>query len=168
MKIRDATEADVPAIVDIYNAAVASRQSTADTEPVSVESRRRWLRDRDSATRPVWVVEVDGVVAAWFSFEPFHSRPAYSITAEVSVYVAADYRRRGIARRMLQEAARRSPSMGVRTLVAVVFLHNEPSLALFEGLGFQRWGHLPRVTDLDDIERDVVILGLRVDEAGAG
>ena len=166
MIIRDGTEADLPAIVDIYNVAVASRQSTADTEPVSVESRLPWLRDRDRATRPLWVMDADGAVAGWLSVDSFHSKPAYRVTAEVSVYVATDYRRRGIARQLLQEAIRRGASAGTRTLVGLIFGHNEPSLALFEGFGFQRWAHLPGVTELDGVERDVLILGLRIDGRG--
>jgi phosphinothricin acetyltransferase len=43
-----------------------------------------------------------------------------------------------------------------------VFGHNEASLALFESFGFRRWGDLARVAELDGIERDLVILGLRV------
>jgi phosphinothricin acetyltransferase len=52
--------------------------------------------------------------------------------------------------------------MGLETLLAFVFAHNEPSVALFERLGFSRWGHLPRVARLDGVERDVLILGRRV------
>ena len=42
------------------------------------------------------------------------------------------------------------------------FQNNEPSLRLFEKLGFQRWGFLPRVAVLDGVERDLIIVGLRV------
>jgi phosphinothricin acetyltransferase len=41
--LRDATEADLPAIVAIYNAAIPGRTATADTDPVTVESRREWF-----------------------------------------------------------------------------------------------------------------------------
>ena len=47
--------------------------------------------------------------------------------------------------------------------MAFVFGHNAPSLRLFERAGFARWGHLPRVARLDGIERDLLILGRRVD-----
>ena len=50
----------------------------------------------------------------------------------------------------------------MNNLIGFVFAHNHPSLALFERFGFARWGELPRVTILDGIERDVVILGLRL------
>ena len=50
----------------------------------------------------------------------------------------------------------------VATLLGFVFGHNAPSLALFERLGFERWALLPRVAELDGVERDLVIVGRRV------
>ncbi len=57
MKIRDAAEEDLPAIVEIYNSTVPSRLVTADPEPVSVESRRAWLYEHNPESRPLWVAE---------------------------------------------------------------------------------------------------------------
>jgi len=159
--IRDAVEADLPAIVDIYNSTISSRLATADTEPVSVESRVRWFHEH-TATRPLWVMDRGGSIAAWFSLQSFYGRPAYHATAEVSIYVSAAHRRQGIAQRLLAEAIRRGPELDVNTLLGFIFGHNEPSLRLFERFGFQHWGRLPRVAELDGIERDLVIVGLRL------
>ena len=65
MIVRDATEADLPAIVAIYNAAIPGRAATADTQPVTVEERREWFAKHEPARRPLWVAEIDGEVAAW-------------------------------------------------------------------------------------------------------
>jgi phosphinothricin acetyltransferase len=164
MTIRDAVEDDLPALVDIYNAAVPGRLATGDLEPVSVASRLPWFRAHAPGRHPIWVLEVDGAVAGWLSFQPFYGRAAYRATAELSVYVAPNHQRRGVARRLLSEAIRRAPSLGLKTLLGFIFAHNEPSLRLFETLGFQRWGRLPRVADPDGAERDLVIVGLRVEE----
>lgn len=163
MSIRDAEESDLPAIVTIYNSTIAGRMATADTTPVSVESRLPWFREHNSATRPLWVMEVDGVIAGWFSFQSFYGRPAYHATAEVSVYVSAARRRSGIGRQLLAEGVRRAPDFGLQTLIGYIFSHNAPSLNLFESFGFARWGLLPRVAELDGIERDLVIVGRRLD-----
>lgn len=148
----------------IYNATVPSRMVTADPEPVPVESRLAWFRAHHPDGHPLWVAEVDGEVAGWFSFEPFRERPAYRATAEVSVYVAQDHRRKGIGRRLLAEAIRRAPGFGLKTLTAGAFAHNGPSLALFRDFGFERWAFYPRVAELDGVERDLVVLGLKLDE----
>jgi L-amino acid N-acyltransferase YncA len=161
--IRDALAADLPAIVAIYNAAIPGRMATADTEPVSVESRLPWFHDHTAARRPLWVVERDGVVGGWLSFQSFYGRPAYHATAELSVYVAPEHRGHGLARRLVGHALRRAPALGLSTLLGFVFAHNEPSLRLFTEFGFERWGHLPRVAQLDGIERDLVIIGRRLE-----
>ena len=74
MTIRDATEADLPAIVAIYNASVPGRTATADTEPVSIESRRDWFRDHDPEKRPLWVAVDNEIIVGWLSFN--HSTDA--------------------------------------------------------------------------------------------
>jgi phosphinothricin acetyltransferase len=159
MIIRDAVEADLPAIVEIYNAAVRSRISTAQLEPVSVEERVAWFRGHSPESRPLWVAEHDAQIAGWLSFKEFIPRSAYRGTSEVSVYVGDQFRRGGIARRLLEKAIERSPALRLHTLVGLIFAHNEPSLQLFAQLGFQRWGLLPRVARLDGVERDLTIVG---------
>ena len=78
------------------------------------------------------------------------------------MYVAPGQRRGGIGRALLGRAVEAAPGLGLKILVGFVFGHNEPSLRLFTGLGFQRWALLPAVAELDGIERDLVILGRRV------
>ena len=93
--IRDATAADLPAVIDIYNAAIATRLATAQLEPVTVESRRSWLSDHSPNEYPFWVLEMNGKVAGWLTFKSFLPRCAYRGTAELSVYVDEQFRRRG-------------------------------------------------------------------------
>lgn len=163
---RLAVESDLPAIVAIYNSTIPARGSTADLEPVTVESRRPWFAQHSAERRPLWVVEQDGEVLAWVSLDDYKQRAAYGVTAEVSVYVRDDVRGRGIARALCQYAIAAAPRLGLTRLLAVVFAHNEPSVGLFRSLGFERWGLLPGVTVLDGVERDVLLLGLRVSPAG--
>jgi phosphinothricin acetyltransferase len=161
---RLATLDDLPAIVAIYNSTVASREVTADTEPVSVESRLPWFHDHVPGRRPLWVIEEtgrDGIIG-WISYSNFYGRPAYSGTAEVSIYIEQAWRGKGVGRYALQEAIDFAPQVDVHTVLGFIFGHNKPSLALFEKFGFETWANLPRVANLDGIERDLIILGKRV------
>ncbi|TFW10562.1 N-acetyltransferase family protein [Oxalobacteraceae bacterium OM1] len=153
---------DLPAIVAIYNSTVASRMVTADTEPIAVESRHAWFHDHAPEKRPLWVVEQDAKVVGWLSYSNFYGRPAYSGTAELSIYIDESLRGKGLGRYFLAEAIAHAPKIGVHTLLGFIFGHNEPSLKLFEAFDFERWAHMPRVATLDGIERDLVILGKRV------
>lgn len=162
MTIRDATEADLPAIVAIYNSIIPSRMVTAELVPVTVASRIPWLQAHDPAKRPVWVAEENGTVCAWLSFDTFMPRAAYDGTVMVALYVEESRRRSGLGRLLLTRAIAHAPKLGVHTLLGYIFAHNEPSLRFFAAFGFERWAHLPRVAVLDAVERDLVILGKRV------
>ena len=162
MKIRDAKIEDLPAIIAIYNAAIPGRMATADLDPVSVDSRRGWFHEHSPGSRPLWVLEDDRAIRAWLSFQSFYGRPAYRATAELSVYVAADAQRHGCGRALVAEAIKSAPAFELRTFLGFIFGHNAPSLALFRSFGFETWAHLPRVAELDGIERDLLILGKRL------
>jgi L-amino acid N-acyltransferase YncA len=159
---RLATLADLPRIVEIYNATIPSRQVTADLEPVTVESRVLWFHAHQPDVRPLWVVEYNARVIAWLSFSDFYGRPAYCHTAELSLYVDESVRRAGIGTYLLKAAIAHAPTLNLNRLLAFIFGHNEPSLALFKKLGFQPWGFLPEVALLNNIERDLVILGIKI------
>lgn len=162
MKIRDAVETDLPAIVEIYNAAILGRMACGYMEPVSVESRLHWYREHPPNRRPIWVMEIDDKIAGWLSFQFFYGTPAYHATAEISIYIAPNYRGMGIGKKLLDRAISESYKLGIKTLIGFIFADNLPSLKLFEKLGFQRWGYLPRVAEIDRVERDVIIVGLRI------
>ncbi|MFJ7747355.1 GNAT family N-acetyltransferase [Peribacillus sp. NPDC097295] len=158
---REAVIEDLPKIVEIYNSTIASRMVTADTEPITVESRLKWF-DEHTHKRPLYMITYDGKTAGWMSFQSFYGRPAYDSTAEISIYLDDDFRGKGIGQTSIQKAMEVSPKVGVKTLLGFIFAHNEPSIKLFSKFGFEKWAHLPKVAELDGLERDLVILGKRV------
>ena len=160
--IRDATESDLPEIVAIYNASIPGRAATADTGPVSVESRRAWYHEHHLNSRPLWVALENDEIAGWLSFQSFYGRPAYQATAELSIYIAPSWQRNGIGNALLSQAIVQAPNLGLKTLLGFIFAHNDASLQLFEKFGFHGWGVLPRVAELDGVERDLIIVGLHV------
>jgi L-amino acid N-acyltransferase YncA len=155
----------LPAIVAIFNATVSTRMVTAVLEPVSVEDRLPWFRAHSPDHHPLWVAEIENEIAGWISLQSFLTRCAYRGTAEVSVYVHEEFRRRGIGRRLLMLAIERGASLELNALVGCIFAHNEASLRLFAQVGFERWGLLPRIARLDGIERDLILVGLHIGEA---
>ena len=159
MTIRDAIEADLPAIVRIYNATVPTRMVTAELEPTTVEARLSWFREHSPEQYPFWVAESGDRVIGWLDFKKFLPRCAYRGTAEISVYVDEEFRRRGVGQRLVEHAIARAPSLGITALIGLIFGHNQPSLKLFERFGFERWAFLPGVAQLDSTERDLIVMG---------
>ena len=87
LTFRNAAMDDQPRIVDIYNSTIAGRMVTADTEPVTAESRMKWFNAHEPVHRPLWMVTADGKTIGWVSFQSFYGRPAYNATAEISIYL---------------------------------------------------------------------------------
>jgi L-amino acid N-acyltransferase YncA len=162
MPIRPAIATDLPTIVAIYNAAIPTRTATADTEPITVESRQEWFA-KHQGDRPMWVLEVEGEVGAWLGLTSFYGgRPAYDATAEVSIYIAPEHQRQGYGSTLLQWAIEQAPSLGITTLLAMYFDHNHASQRLFTTFGFEPMGHLPEIAVLDGTKRGLVIAGKRI------
>lgn len=163
LTIRDATDADLPAIVAIHNEAIPARRASAYLEPVTVESRQAWFDAHSPDRRPMWIVEEGGTPIAWGCLTDYSPRPAYSITAEVSLYITTAQQGRGIGPWLMQKLIDACPRLGVERLISLVFGHNEPSLRMHEKLGFEQWGLLPGVCDMQDgARRGVVVLGKRI------
>lgn len=168
LHIRDATEADLPAIVDIYNQSIPAGWSTADTKPIAVADRVEWFRKFDPARRPIWVAEDDGAVVAVAYLSSFYGgRPAYDATAEVSVYIASAYQRRGIGRWFKRWVIEQCPRLGVTTLLSMHFDHNEATRRINEGLGFEQQGHLTEIAVVQGHKRGLVLWALRIPPPGA-
>ncbi|MBO6185427.1 MAG: N-acetyltransferase [Chryseobacterium sp.] len=164
LKFRDAKLEDLEKIVEIYNSTIESRMVTADIEPISVESRHQWFYEHTPERRPLWVIEdSENKMVGWVSFSSFYGRPAYNGTVEISIYMDESFRGKGYGKTTLQYCIDNAGKFGVKTLLGFIFLHNEPSIKLFQHFGFEDWGILPNVAVLDGVERSLKILGKRID-----
>lgn len=157
-----AQQSDLSKIVDTYNSTIESRLVTADLEPVSIESKQAWLDAHSANRRPLWIVLIDGVYAGWMSFNSFYGRPAYDGTVEVSIYLEESARGKGLGKLCLQKAFDSCVELNIKTLLGFIFDHNEPSLKLFYNMGFEKWAHLPKIANMGDAERGLIILGKRI------
>jgi L-amino acid N-acyltransferase YncA len=164
LQYRDATINDLPRIVEIYNSIVAGRMVTADTDPITVESRIAWFNAHDPKLRPLWMVLNGDENIGWVSYQWFYGRPAYNGTAELSIYLDEKLRGQGFGEKILQHAMDSCDRLKIKTLLGYIFAHNIPSLKLFRKLGFKDWGHFPRIAELDGVERDLIIVGKRINE----
>jgi L-amino acid N-acyltransferase YncA len=164
--IREALEADLPAIVAIYNASIPGGWSTADTRPIAVADRIAWFRAFDPRRRPIWVAELQGeVVATTYLSSFYQGRPAYDATAEISVYVAPRQQRRGIGRRLKQWVISQCPRLGITTLLSFYFDHNQATRRLNAELGFETVGHLRHIAVVQGQPRGLLIAALRIPAA---
>lgn len=171
LSIRLAAIDDLPRIVEIYNQSIAGKQATADLQPVTVADRQAWF-DAHTGNRPLVVAQTRsetssetslGEIIGWGSLSDLYARPAYHISTEISIYVADEAKGQGVGKALVNYLIEVAPSCGVQQVVALIFAHNTPSLAMFEKLGFESWGKFKQVCDMQGFIADVVILGKSVD-----
>jgi L-amino acid N-acyltransferase YncA len=146
-----------PGVRAVYLEGLATGDATFETEAPGWE---RWDASHLRACRLVAVAS-DGRVAGWAALSPVSARAVYAGVAEVSVYVGADFRGRGLGRALLSELVRESEAEGIWTLQAGVFPENVASVALHESCGFRPVGRRERVGRLRGRWRDTVLLERR-------
>jgi L-amino acid N-acyltransferase YncA len=135
--IRTASLDDLPRIVAIYNEAVPTHRSTANTSPVTVAERKAWFAEHDPAKRPIFVAELGGQLAGWCSLSTYRpGRAALRFTAEISYYIENAFQRRGIGSALIRHALEVCPSLEIKNIVAVVIDQNEGSRQILEKLDF--------------------------------
>ncbi len=163
MPIRLATSEDWESIVRIYNEAIETRISTADTEPVSVSDREDWLEAHSHDRFPIFVMEADMVIKGWCSLSPYRKgRAALEKAAEISYYVSERNRGQGIATALIEYALSDCESLGIESLVAILLESNVPSINLLRKFQFEEWGRLPKIAVIDGNCYDHLYMGRRV------
>lgn len=138
--IRDATEADLAAIRDIYNHAVEHTTAIWNEVLIDVDNRRAWLELRRAKGFPVLVAERAGTVAGYASYGDWRAFDGYRHTVEHSVYVDKDCRGAGIGRLLMQALIDHARGNDKHVMIAAIEAKNQPSIALHERLGFRLVG----------------------------
>ncbi len=157
--LRDATADDLPAINDIYNHYVLHSTCTYQLEPETLEDRKRWF-EAHGDRYPVVVAQIDGRVVGWGSISKFHARAGYDPSVEASVYIDQAYHRRGLGRTLLEHLIERARAAGFHTIIGGASAEQTASIALQEGLGFQRVAHFQQVGQKFGQRLDVIYLQL--------
>ena len=133
-------EKHLHATQDIFNEAILHTTALYEESPRSKAMIAEWFAEKKQIAIPVFGVEQQGILvgfATWGSFRPY---PAYSKTAEHSVYIASEYQRRGFGRLLLETIIREATAHQLHLLVAGIDSTNEASIALHRHVGFTHAG----------------------------
>jgi L-amino acid N-acyltransferase YncA len=144
--------ADWEPVRTIYLEGIASGQATFEME---APSWQEWDAGHHPFAR--LVARLDGRVVAWAALSPVSRRRCYAGVAEVSIYVGAASRGRGIGRQLLLAAIAESERHGIWTLQGATFLENEASRRLQRACGFRELGRRERIAQQQGIWRDTIL-----------
>jgi L-amino acid N-acyltransferase YncA len=153
--VRRAVLGDAEAICAIYNAAIAERTSTFETEPRSAADFEARL---DDTRFPLLVSSGGEGITGWAGLASYSARPCYAGIGECSVYVAASARGRGIGTGLTEALATSAEQSGFHKMIGKLFTDNLASVRLVECCGFQSVGIHSRHGRLDGAWRDVLVV----------
>jgi len=162
--IRYATKKDLESILDIYNDAILNSTAVYDYEPHTIAMREKWFEEKQHHQFPVLVACMDLKVVGFASYGSFRPWAAYQFSMEHSVYVHPDYRRLGIANRLLSQLIDSAKENGVKTLIAGIDANNDSSIKLHQQFGFFEAGNLKKVGFKFNKWLDLIFYQLILDE----
>lgn len=151
---RAAMPADAAAIAEIYNQGIADRIATFETRLRTTEEVAGWFGDRF----PIVVTIINDQIVAFAATFPYRARECYAGIAEFSVYVAREWRGRGIGRLTMLALIEAATRAGFWKLLSRVFVENTASRAMLASVGFREVGIYEKHAQLDGCWRDVVIV----------
>lgn len=146
---------DWPAVRAIYLEGIAGGNATFETAAPPWE-----VWDAKHLTAPRLVFRDHGVLG-WAALSPVSSRACYAGVAEVSVYIAASARGRGLGSQLLRALVEHSEANGIWTLQASIFPENEASLQIHHNNGFRIVGRRERIAQVKGVWRDTLLLERR-------
>jgi L-amino acid N-acyltransferase YncA len=145
VKIRQATEDDLEAMLDIYNEIIAHTTAIFQYDPHSLDMRKEWFAQKRSAGFPVFVAEENALVLGFSTIGPFRNWQAYQYSVENSLYVREDMRGKGIGKLLLQATIEAAREMKMHTIIAGIDASNETSIGLHKQYGFIEVAHFREV-----------------------
>ncbi|HKJ68124.1 MAG TPA: GNAT family N-acetyltransferase [bacterium] len=161
IRIEPMTPDDWEMVRKIYREGIDTGQATFETEVPDWET---W--DTQHLKKCRLVARSREFILGWAALSPISERCIYGGVAEVSIYVAATARGKGVGKQLLQALIAASERVGIWTLQAGVFPENQPSLALCKSCGFRLVGYRERIGRLHGQWRDVLLLERRSQVVG--
>lgn len=137
-------ETDLPGILDIYNESVLNSTATFELNTQTLQTRIEWF-NAHGKDYPLLVAVCDGRVLGYCSLSQFQKNTGYRRTAELSVYVEKNSRKRGIGTLLMGEVIGRGRNQGIHAIISSISSDNLPSIILHEKLGFRKVAHLKEV-----------------------
>jgi phosphinothricin acetyltransferase len=134
------------AILEIINEAILNTTAVYDYSPRSLESMSEWFVAKRRGNFPVLGAITDGGVLVGFaSYGTFRPWPAYKYTVENSLYIASEFRGKGVGKQLLGALIDRALKQDYHAMVGGIDSSNFASIGLHEKFGFKQVATLKEV-----------------------
>ena len=160
--VREARDEDMLRMLEIYNDAVRTTTAVWNESARTEQEQREWMQSKRSQSLPMLVAVEQGELLGFCTYGPFRAWHGYRFTVENSIYVHRDYRRRGVARELLNALITQARAQKLHTMIAGIEAENLASIQLHESVGFMKAAHLHEVGYKFNRWLDLVLMELRL------
>lgn len=157
ISVREAEDTDLGVIVEIYNQGIEDRIATLETKTKDLSYMTKWL-DQHQGRYCVLAAEKGGQVIGWASLNPYSSRCAYDGVADLSVYIAREFRGKGAGGKLLSALEKKARENKFHKLVLFTFPFNGQGQGLYRKMGYREVGTFQNQGVLDGKYVDVMAM----------
>jgi L-amino acid N-acyltransferase len=143
--VTNATEENLPAILEIYNDAILHTTAVYQEQTHTLSMRKKWFEEKQQAGLPVFVAYAKDAVAGFSTYGPFRNWPGYRFTVEHSVYVSPNFRGRGIGKKLVSAVINHAKQQGMHAMIAGIDAAGQASIGLHLSLGFKEVAYFKEV-----------------------
>jgi L-amino acid N-acyltransferase YncA len=156
--IRPAHEADLPALTDIYNAAVTGTDFTGHLAPQTLEQRGPWWLAHQDSRFPILIAEAGGEILGFASLSQWYDTPVYAHTVESSLYLAPSAQGRGLGTTLMRALLDEARRLGHHVVLSRIWSGNVSSIAMCRKCGYEMVGTQREVGLRHGVWEDCVIM----------
>ncbi|MBN12331.1 MAG: N-acetyltransferase [Opitutaceae bacterium] len=128
-----------------------------------MENKENWLKEHSEERYPIYVAENNAETEGWCSLSPFrYGRSAFDMTAEISYSISEAHRGKGVGTGLVERAISDCSHLGIEIIVSTLLGSNAPSMNLLLKFGFEEWGRLTGIAEIDANRYDHTYIGKRV------
>jgi L-amino acid N-acyltransferase YncA len=138
--IRQATEKDLDAILEIVNHNILNTTAIYDYEPRTLVQQKTIFDEKVKAGFPLIIIEMDNDIAGFGTYGAFRFKEGYKFTVEHSVYVSIHYQGKGLGKLLLAALIELAKKQKLHTMIAVIDAENQNSVEFHKQFGFETVG----------------------------
>lgn len=159
--LRNVSIEDAKEIGDIYNYYILNTNVTFEIDSIELEEMKRRIV-KTTKFNPWIVYEEDNKILGYAYIGEWKAREAFRFAKEISIYLDPTAKGQGIGTKLMEKLLEKCENYDVHTLISIITMPNNTSMALHKRFGFEKAGYFKEVGFKGEKWLDVAYLQLTI------